>query len=332
MTGSTSTPRCKEIDYPIEFSRSQPPHRLNHVAPERDQLPMNRDITGLRYQPGQPVSVVLCCHNKAAGLPQVITALARGIVRPDLVVLSDDQSKDGSIELFLKLCEQYRLSSKVVAHSDTQVSFRLNTLRNDGVAACPDGLVLILDADLVLARTGLQRHQELHCEYSSPIISTGPRLEYARSDGTGPVSFLWGFEGVGHISSPAVGAFPQLPSWQVTSGSLCALTKRAVEDVGWFDTQYDGNYGFDDVDFTYRAKLAGYRFVGDWEAHALHIPHPATLDRDNSANRQKFIQKYGFDLVYPEAIVRMCRKAWNEHYSDLAGVPSPIEPANPKPR
>jgi hypothetical protein len=144
---------------------------------------MNRDITGLRYQPGQPVSVVLCCHNKAAGLPQVITALARGIVRPDLVVLSDDQSKDGSIELFLKLCEQYRLPSKVVAHSDTQVSFRLNTLRNDGVAACPDGLVLILDADLVLARTGLQRHQELHCEYNSPIISTGPRLEYARAMG-----------------------------------------------------------------------------------------------------------------------------------------------------
>jgi hypothetical protein len=107
----------------IEFSRSQPPHRLNHVALERDQFPMNRDITGLRYQPGQPVSVVLCCHNKAAGLPQVITALARGIVRPDLVVLSDDQSKDGSIELFLKLCEQYRLSSKVVAHSDTKFHF-----------------------------------------------------------------------------------------------------------------------------------------------------------------------------------------------------------------
>lgn len=291
---------------------------------------MNRDVRGLLYQPGQPVSVVLCCHNKAAGLPQVITALARGIVRPDLVVLSDDRSEDGSIECFLQLCEQWSLPCRVVAHPDTQVPFRLNTLRNDGVAACPDGLVVILDADLVLARTGLQRHQELHCEAGSPIISTGPRLEYARSDGTGPVHFLWGFEGVGHISSPAIGSFPQLPNWQVTSGSLCALTRRAVEDVGWFDTRYDGNYGFDDVDFTYRAERAGYRFVGDWEAHALHIPHPATLGRDNSVNRQKFIQKHGFDLVYPEAIVGMCRKAWNEHYSDLAGVP--VEPTSPAAR
>jgi glycosyltransferase involved in cell wall biosynthesis len=291
--------------------------------------PLDRDIASLRYQPGQPISVVLNCHNKAASLPFVITALARGIVRPDLIVLSDDQSTDGSIEKFLKLCEQYQLTCKVVPHPDTGVPFRLNTLRNDGIAACPDGLVVILDADLVLARTGLQRHQELHCEHTAPIISTGPRLEYARSDCTGAVNFLWGFEGVGHISSPAVGTLPRLPNWQVTSGSLSAMTKRAVEDVGWFDPRYDGNYGFDDVDFTYRAELAGYQFVGDWEAHALHIPHPAALARDNSANRQKFIQKYGFDLVYPEAILRMCRKPWSEYYLEMAKAPSTPETAKP---
>ena len=281
---------------------------------------MKRHIASLRYQPGQPISVVLNCHNKAACLPFVVRSLARGIVRPDLIVLSDDQSTDGSIELFSKLCEQHRLRCKTISHPNTGISFRLNTLRNDGIAACPDGLVLLLDADLVLARTGLQRHQELHYEHSVPIISTGPRLEYARSDCTGPVNFLWGFECVGHISSPAVGTLPRLPNWQVTSGSMSALTKRAVEDVGWFDTRYDGNYGFDDIDFTYRAELAGYQFVGDWEAHALHIPHSPTLSRDNSANRQKFIQKYGFDLVYPEPLVQMCRKAWNEHYSEMLEV------------
>ena len=76
--------------------------KVEYIAPN-EISPMNRDITGLRYQPGQPVSVVLCCHNKAAGLPQVISALARGIVRPDLVVLSDDRSTDErSIELAVR--------------------------------------------------------------------------------------------------------------------------------------------------------------------------------------------------------------------------------------
>jgi GT2 family glycosyltransferase len=275
------------------------------------------------YRPGQPISVVLFCHNKAACLPFVVAALAKGIVKPDLVVLSDDRSSDDSVERFSQLCKIHSLRHTAVLHPDAGVVLRLNTLRNDGVAACPDGLVMLLDADLVLARSGLQRHLELHVEHTVPIISTGPRLEYARADCTGPVNFMWGFEGVGHVSSPAFGAFPQLPNWQVTSGSLMALTRRAVEDVGWFDTRYDGNYGFDDVDFTYRAERAGYRFVGDWEAHAIHIPHAATLNRDNTVNRQKFIEKYGFDLVYPPAIVGMCRRSWSEYYLELAGTSAP---------
>jgi glycosyltransferase involved in cell wall biosynthesis len=283
----------------------------------------------MKYLAGQPVSVGYVCRNKAKELAKVIPSLAASTVRPDLVILSDDGSDDGSPEVFTRTCEAHGLKSAVISPPETGRRFRINSLRNAAIRAAPDGLVIMLDADLMLARTGIEAHQRMHLAHpGDKLVTTGPRLEFATADAVGPVNFLWGFECVGQVSAPGA----QLPNWQVTPGSMMAMTRRAVELVGWFDEGYDGYYGYDDVDFMIRADQMGFEFRGDWEAHVIHIPHPRSkLHADSTRNAERFHQKHGLRVEYPSIIRALSRKPWNEVYQDLLAnkLPSNSVPTLP---
>jgi len=258
--------------------------------------------------------VVLICRNKAQSLPYVIAALARNTQRPDLVALSDDASTDRSPEIFAELCIHYNLPWKTVLHSHDGSGFRLNTLRNDGIEVCEDGLVIILDADHVPARTHIEAHLELHSKYERGVLSTGPRLEYAYPDCSGPISFMWGHEPVSMLQASAI---EPVPTWAAVLASNLGMTKQAIVQLGGFDPIYDGNYGFDDVDFTYRAWKAEIFFAASFEAYVVHIPHPAFHNRSGDINRQRFKQKFNIDLSYPKSIRSMSRRPWHEYYQAL---------------
>lgn len=276
----------------------------------------------MRYQAGQPISVGFICRNKAKELRKIIPQLAMGTVRPDRVVLCDDLSDDGSPEVFEKACREHGLEYRIVSLPVDGPRFRINTLRNAAIHESLDGLVIVFDADLMPSRTCLEAHRRMHLEHpGDKLVTTGPRLEYALQSGEGPINFLWGFESVGQVSAPNG---PKLPNWQVTPGSMMGMTRRGVEAVGWFDSGYDGHYGYDDVDFMIRADMQGFVFKGDWEAHVIHIPHPRSqVHADSSRNADRFFKKWGMHVTYPEVIRNMGRKPWNEAYMDLLAGQNP---------
>lgn len=264
-----------------------------------------------RYQQGTPISVVIICYNKAKELPYVISALAKNTLRPDLVVLCDDGSIDDSVKVFIDSCESQELNYIFLQEIPKKNSFRLNTLRNKGVSICLDGLVIILDADHVPSRTHIEAHVNLHLSNPSPVLSTGPRLEYANPDCSGAVNFLWGHESISMIQ-PSIDK--PIPSWTGVLASNMGMCKQGILDLGGFDPIYDGNYGFDDIDFTYRAWLAGYFFAGCFEAYVIHIPHPrAKVRLKNNINQQKFKSKYNFTPKYPKEVDRITRAAWHDY-------------------
>jgi glycosyltransferase involved in cell wall biosynthesis len=267
-----------------------------------------------RYNADQPISVVLICRDKAQSLPYVLSALARNTRRPDLVVLSDDASTDESPSIFAELCTGHQLAYETVLHPFNGLPFRLNTLRNDGIKVCKEGLIIILDADHVPARTHIESHLELHLKHQRGILSTGPRLEYVYPDCSGPINFMWGHESISMLQSSTT---EPVPTWTTVLVSNMGVTKQAILQLGGFDPIYDGNYGLDDVDFTYRAWKSGYYFAASFEAYVIHIPHPMFSNRDSEINLQKFKEKYGFDFTYPPLISSMCRAAWHNYYQHL---------------
>ncbi len=266
-----------------------------------------------RYEDGQPVSVVLICRNKADCLPHVLRALATGTRRPDLVVLSDEASTDGSRETFAGECKAHGLRQKIVVHADTP-PYKINTLRNDGVDACEEGLIILLDADHVPARTAVEAHIDMHLRHKEGVLSTGPRFEYAYPDCDGPINFKWGHE---WFTMMQPRANEPLPTWATVLVSNTGVTKSAVAQLGRFDPDFDGMRGFNDVDFTYRAWKAGYFFAGSFEAHAIHIPHATNPRVDVAGSKELLEKKHGFKFSYPGIVNMIARTSWYDYYQLL---------------
>jgi glycosyltransferase involved in cell wall biosynthesis len=247
-------------------------------------------------------------------LPLVVSALAQNTRRPDLVILCDDASTDASAAVFTTLCSEAALPNKTVNLPDDGAHWRLNTLRNLGIEASLDGLVILMDADVVPARTCLESHSQLHHQHPAKCLSTGPRLEYAYPDGSGPINFMWGHEAIGLLPSSKP-TDPQFPTWQTVSMANCGFQRQAALELGGFDSRYDGHYGYDDLDFTWRAQQAGFVFAASWEAHVIHLPHGSgTVERDITHNQQKFQSIHGSLPQQPLELTLTGRPAWNEYY------------------
>lgn len=269
--------------------------------------------------------IILICHNKSQELKHVIPMLAQNTILPDRVILSDDVSTDQSTVQFKNLCNYYSLPFRIARHKEDSTKFRLNTLRNSGVDFCDEGLIIILDADHVPAKTLVESHLRMHQNNPGRCLSTGPRLEYAYSNCTGPINFMWGHEAIGMLPSNNELDQISFPNWKTTLVSNIGIRKRSIVEIGGFDTDYDGNYGYDDLDFTWRAHQLGYKFVADWEAHVIHIPHPVdTHQRNSDINRDLFRIKQGFVPEYPDIIKRMGRQVWSDYYHEIKAKNVPI--------
>jgi GT2 family glycosyltransferase len=177
-----------------------------------------------------------------------------------------------------------------------EVSFRINTMRNAGLRESRTGRVILLDADHVPAPTHIEAHMAM-LDNGPKAMSTGPRLESANADGSGPVNFMWGHEA---YSSMSPGAGRAVPFWGLVPGSNLGVHRAFAEEIGLFDTQYDGAYGYDDQDFNCRADRKGAVYYGDFRAYVIHLPHETIFgNREGSRNAALFEQKNGFPLQYP---------------------------------
>lgn len=240
------------------------------------------------------VTVIICCKDKAHVLPLVLAALDNQIVPASRWILTDDHSSDNSVAVFRDFCLARGIAHDV-RQPGTRAVFQLNTLRNLGFEAAEDGLVIVIDGDLIVGPGFIQAHQHLHTSAAQPVSSVGPLFEAADDHGNGPINFMWGHESWAHVSHPSTGT---VPTWATVLGGNLGLHRETWRLLGGFDAIYDGNYGVDDQDLHYRLSLSGVHHVGNFQAHVIHLPHENALgtNRDPNINLNKFRDKYGFTL------------------------------------
>jgi glycosyltransferase involved in cell wall biosynthesis len=272
-------------------------------------------------------------RNRSRQLLKVLAAIRRGSIQPREVLLADDASTDDTIEVFTRLCADLGLIGRVLAHPPGDRQFRINTMRNDGLRAARTQRVVILDADHVPGPNHLAAHMDM-LDGGERVISIGPRMEYANEDGTGPVGFMWGHEGRYTVQQRADAA---LPHWQLVPASNMGLHRSFARRVGWFDDGYDGAYGYDDVDFTYRAHKQGAFFAGRFDAYVIHIPHETIFGtRENRTNALRFRRKHGFHFAYPPAAQALmhkqnwARRCRQEQSPPQAALYVPVSPSAPE--
>jgi GT2 family glycosyltransferase len=230
------------------------------------------------------LSIIICCHNKLSSLPHVVRGLKKNGGDHEYI-LSDDNSTDGS----LKWTRASDFFHKILHCGPDGGKYKLCKIRNDGVDNASNNHVVILDADCVPEETFIDGHIDMLSFNGGNIISVGftnhydengkdmihndHRLSYDLSSGSCPIG------------------------WRDSFGGNISFSKDIFYRVNKFDEDYDGEWGFEDLDFAFRATRMGIPIRANKKAIARHLRHPVSKDYNGSnlkgRNNDLFFKKNG---------------------------------------
>jgi GT2 family glycosyltransferase len=204
-------------------------------------------------------------HNGRHLLEIVLPSLAAQTYRPLEIVVVDDASGDDSLAYLAERWPDVR----VVAGTE---NVGVAATFNHAVQAAQTEYVALLNNDLELAPDCLAELARTLDENADAAVVAAKLLDYDRRDrldGSGDV-YTWAGEanrrGQGEVDR---GQYDE-PGEVFAACAAAALYRRsALEQVGPFDEQLYAIY--EDVDWAFRARLAGYRCLYAPTAVAYHM-------------------------------------------------------------
>ena len=230
-------------------------------------------------------SVVICSYNKLESLKIVVSGLQKidGFENHEYI-LSDDFSTDGTLEW----AKESDFFTKVL-EMECDGPYRLNTIRNRGITAASNGIVVLLDADCMPEEKYFEGHNQVF-EKNQQCISVGFTHFYDR-------------EGVklqirDHRFPWLNGKEECKMGWMAAYGGNIAIPKKIWAQVGQFDEDFNGAWGLEDAEFAYRIHLVGADIIAHRLSSVRHLQHPHTGTKEMRAgkgpNTKKFKDKHGF--------------------------------------
>ncbi len=238
-----------------------------------------------------PITLAMVSYNKSDTIGLSIESAARGSMKPDFLVISDDGSSDGTPQIAERIAAAHGIPCRII-HNLRVGRFRLQTMRNVVVANALDGVVFISDSDCIFGEYCVESHWEIHRQ-NQFAIGTGPRYEYLEGN-----------------SGPFKATFQTLEYSHFPHGHYCtpvganfSFRKSTWKRLGGFDRAYEGAYGMDEFQFSLSAERAGAQCISDPGAYLFHIPHE-TLFGSRAAYRNigVFDQTYGRNHIEEERV------------------------------
>lgn len=246
-----------------------------------------------------PVTLIMVSYNKADTIGLAIESAAQGSMVPDLIVVSDDGSSDGTPDVAIATAKKCGIPLRLVQHQRVG-NYRLQTMRNTCAAnALDDGIVFLSDSDCLFGPRAIEAHYEIH-RGTRPAVGTGPRYEFLQGK-TGPFTTTLNSLEYAHSHDT---------SYVIPVGANMSFPKSLWRRVP-FDRAYEGAYGLDEMEFSKRAEKAGATCVSDPAAYVFHIPHETTFghrqpwrniwlfDQDHGGSHVKFENQFVQDRIIP---------------------------------
>ena len=217
------------------------------------------------------VLVVLVVHDGARWLPECLRSLAAQRYPRLGVVAVDNASRDGSSELLdkalgerrvLTLPEDRGVAGALLAASELPAAQAADyvLLIHDDTALAPDAV-----ARLVEAAQGIHGIERVGVVGPKVVDWDDPRVlrEVGRS-----------VDAFGHPYSPLQegerdkGQYDRVLEVLFVSSCAMLISSEALQRTGRFDERYGGHH--DDLDFCWRARVAGFRVLMTPTAQARH--------------------------------------------------------------
>lgn len=226
--------------------------------------------------------VVICSHNR---LPYLQRTVEYFIKSPDVeerdiqLILADDKSSDGTVEW----AKDSGLFS-VIFRNPKPGSYSLNTIRNGGIARCVKEYIILLDCDCRPVDGFLHGHDAVFDKYPK-AISIGLTDRY---DEEGEKLIAYDLRRPMMRGEAIMGI-----GWANAYGGNIAFPLSLWQATGGFDEAFDGGWGFEDLDFSFRAHRIGYACVCHQKTLVRHMWHKVSKeakaghDRNNALFEKK---------------------------------------------
>lgn len=230
-------------------------------------------------------SIVIPNRNRADALAATLQSLAQQFVSPTKfeVVLVDDGSTDGSLEVVKRLIGELDLTLELIEQENQGPA----VARNRGAAAANYERLLFLDSDILADSRLLSFHATYAKRHAEAVIAGAIRPWWPAC-----TTRLAKAITRNRLNEPRR---RQESFWQVFSGNL-SISKKQFWNLGGFD---ESLWGYEDVDLAYRATKAGLDLVFAAGAVGYHN-HQRTLGQ--TCEQERTYQRYAalFLAKHPE--------------------------------
>ncbi|MCW8930266.1 MAG: glycosyltransferase [Gammaproteobacteria bacterium] len=265
-------------------------------------------------KPSLSLSVVIPVYNRAEMLAKTLAALVHQSYPHDLieVIIADDGSSDHIINVL----DKYKgyLNIRYVRQED--LGYRLSAVRNLGIKAARADYIFVLDCDVIPPENfietfmnyfyvtdqavlfGLRKNVSTNnyqdddllekpelIEQLPEIKSTNSVANWQTVDGR---SFDWRLPILASTNNLKETLFP----FELFSGGIIAFPKTSIQEVGYFDEDFQ-HWGGEDVEFGYRLYNQGYYFIPIMGCTCFHQELP------ENKNNEQIDREAGLKITRP---------------------------------
>jgi glycosyltransferase involved in cell wall biosynthesis len=258
------------------------------------------------------VDIIIPTFNRGSFLHKTLSSILQQTIdfKSINVIVVDDGSTDDTFEIVKDF--EKKLNLKYIYQEDN--GYRVVSARNIGINIGNSEICLFIDSGVLLESTCIEKHFKFHKRYKDPIALIGYCHGYVQkeTDLKQLEDIIIEIEDIDkiiyYIENNKIFldvrekefirfnyAIDQLPApWAYFWGGHLSINRNCFIKGEYFDTIFEPRYGYEDIDLGYRLHHEGIKIFLNYEAKALHFPHPKIINCSNDLkkNSELFYQKH----------------------------------------
>jgi len=227
-------------------------------------------------------SVVVSSYNRLEYLKVTVPKI-KSERHENEIILVDDCSDDGTIEW----AEVSGLFNKIFTKK-VREPYCLCTIRNAGISLASNDYIIFLDSDCLPADGYFDGHDYIF-NMCDCCVSVG-LTDYYSKNGS---KLIFEDTRKGYFTGKE---FCQM-KWENSFGGNIAFPKIVFDKIGTFDESFNGNWGFEDLDLSYRATKYGFKLFAHISSVVKHLQHSVSSQFQcrelKGVNRNLLLKKHG---------------------------------------
>jgi len=260
------------------------------------------------------VSVIIVNYNKRPYTELCLSSLLKTDYEPFEVICIDNGSTDGTVELLQQMQGQQQALGRRFEAICNDSNVGACTARNQGMAIAEGDYLVFMDNDVAIRGAQWMRKLKATLEESADIGIVGPKLVFPFE----PYSIEIAGAGIsphGRVKYRGRGEPYDAPEFNERREVQCLISAawlmraKLIEEIGVLDEVFNPAQ-YEDLDYCYRARQAGYRIVYEPAAVLYHY-ESVTTDASADVNYRYITIKHGMEF----------KRRWRHVFSQEGGPP-----------